>query len=146
MRNDAETLARLLAPIHIPDDDNMAYRVFGSQTKQQKLSLEHSLNLLRERSALHERHIDDIERRHQKMQERLFGARLHGRADAYRRADRFEQTITQLDEQRRKEELAFWKDTAEIRDKLFEAGKEYQALLHRTSLLSGLEPGDEVYA
>jgi len=137
---DAQTLAQMLTPVYLPQDAPLASQLFGGQARQSKFSLEHLANLIQERSQLHKRHLADINHRHMKTQERLFGAQLHGKADGYKNAIRLEQTLSQLEEQKRREELQFWKDTMEIREKVFEQAVEYQALRHRMNLFQGLEP------
>lgn len=137
---DADTLAALLTPVSLQADTSIAARLFGGQGRQIRFSLEHSANLIYERGQLHKRHIADINHRHMHMQERLFGAQLHGRLDGYKNAARFEQVLAQLEEQKRREELQFWKDTMEIRDKMFEQSGEYHALRHRMDLFKDLEP------
>lgn len=143
---DADTLAQMLTPVDIPQDSPIADQLFGGQSRQLRFSLEHFVNLLNERGKLHKRHIADINHRHMHVQGRLFGARLHGRLDGYKNATRFEQMIAQLDEQKRREELQFWKDSMEVRELMFEAAKEYHALSHRAALFRGLEPVGVPYA
>lgn len=140
MVQDAETLAQMLTPVYLPDDAPIAFQLFGGQSRQLRFSLEHLANLIHERSQLHRRHLADINHRHMKTQEQLFGARLHGKADGYRNAIRIEQSLSQLEEQKRRAEIQFWQDTVELRDKMFELASEYQALRHRTNLFRGLEP------
>lgn len=141
LQRDAMTLARFLSPVPLPPEASVAAVVFGAQARRLTLSLEHAANLLYERTLLHERLLADIGHRHLQVHDQLYGARLQGKLDDFRRADRLEGMLLQLDEQRRKEELAFWKDTAEVREALFEQAGEYGALRHRTALLEGLEPG-----
>ena len=135
MEQDALTLARFLAPVAHTDNTPVSEQVFGSQKRQLRLSLEHALNLMNERGQLHQRHMSDINHRHMQIQEKLFGARLHGRLDNYKRATMLERVLVQMDEQRRKEEIGCWKDTVELRQMLFESAKEYQAVRHRANLL-----------
>jgi len=134
MQPDAATLAKLLVPVELPGYASVADRIFGGQTRRARLSIEHIGNLMRERAQLHKRHIADINHRDRQMQEALFGARLNARLDGYRRVTKLEQALPALDKERRQEELAFWKDTAELRDRLFELGGYYQGLRHRMTL------------
>ncbi len=145
MTRDAQTLGKLLQPVTFNDYSTLADQIFGSQLRQQHAGLEHVLNLLSERSRLHKHFLQDIDSRHIQQQERLFGARLHGRLDGYRRATRIEQTLIQLEEQRRQEELRFWADSAELRDRVFELAKEYGALKTRTTLLANAESQGDGY-
>ncbi len=135
---DANTLAQMLTPVEIPPYTPIVDQLFGGQTRQLRLSLEHLANLLNERSKLHKRHIADINHRNMHTQGLLFGARLNGRLDGYKNAARFEQMIAQLEEQKRREDLQFWKDSMEVRELMFESAKEYHALSHRAALFRGL--------
>lgn len=145
-RRDALTLAEMLRPVYLPADTPLAQQVFGSQMRQQKLSVEHILNLINERTVLHKRILDDIAHSHMDMQGQLYGARLHANMDGHARELKVLRFLLQLDEQRRREEVDFWKDTAELREKLFEVAGEYQALRHRTSVFESIEPREGVYA
>jgi hypothetical protein len=141
LEQDAGTLSRMVSQRVGGADDSVVQQLFGGQAGRLKFSLEHAVNLLNERRHLHKRLIGDINHRHMQIQERLFGARLHGRLDGYKNALRLEQTLLQLDEQRRREELQFWKDTVDIREGLFESAGDYHALRMRMSLFEGLDGG-----
>ena len=145
MNRDATTLARMLQPVELNEDAPLAEQIFGNQARQQRFSLVHAVNLLGERAQLHKRHVEDIDHRHLQVQEELFGARLHAREDGYRRATKLEQMLIPLEKERRQEDLAFWKDTADLRDRLFELGGDYQTVRHRAALLSGLEPAEDIH-
>ncbi|MCD6287487.1 MAG: hypothetical protein J7M12_00085 [Candidatus Hydrogenedentes bacterium] len=145
MVRDASTLADMLEPISIPYDATMVDHVFGLQRRHQRLSLKHVANLLYERIRIHTRHLEDIARRDMQIQESLFGAQLNRNLDNGKNAIKLTGMLHQLDQQRRQEELAFWKDTAELRNILFENAQEYQALRHRTTLLDSLEPRGNEY-
>lgn len=138
---DAETLAMFLRPVDVPLYSSVAQQVFGARTRESGISMEHLLNLFYERARIHERHMNDIERRHHGLQEQLFGAQLHSSLDNHKRELTVQSSLMQLDSERRKEELAFWKDSSDIRESLFDAAKEYQASRHRASFLEGLESG-----
>lgn len=145
MQADANTLAKLLSPVSISGYASIADQIFGSQAERQKLSLEHILNLVNERSILHKRHLAEIQRRHMDVHAQLAGARRDWRLDNHRLATQLQSALIQLDEQRHREELQFWKDTTDLREKLFETAEEYQAGRHRASLLEGTEPGGGAY-
>lgn len=145
MERDSDTLAEFLAPVEIPVYAPISEQIFGQQSRQSQISLEHTLNLITERSRIHKRHMDDIQQRHRELHGQLFGAQLHSDLDNHKREMNLQTTLLRLDAERRKEELAFWKDTSELRDKLFEEATEYQAVRHRTSLLGNAEPGGIPY-
>ena len=126
-----------------PPDESVASLVFGGMMNRQRLSLEHLGALLRERERLHERHAFNLRHRNYEVQGRLFGAKLHGRLDDYKRATRLEQLLAQIEDQQRREELDFWKDTMELQRTMVEAAQEYDALRQRASLLDDYGPAEE---
>jgi len=118
---------------------SIADQVFGNQKQQEYTSLRHLTNLLHERAELHKQHIHDIDHRHLQIQEELFGVRINHNQDRARRLSNLEGQLLQLEGQRRDEELAFWKDTVEIREKLFETASAYKDAKHRYSVFSQVE-------
>ena len=75
----------------------------------------------------------------------LEGAKRDWRLDNHRLASQLQSTLIQLDEQRHRGELQFWKDTTDLREKLFETAEEYQAGRHRASLLESMDTGSDAY-
>jgi hypothetical protein len=145
MERDAGSLADFLAPVEISAYAPISEQIFGEQSRQSKISLEHILNLMNERARIHKRHMDDIEERHRQLHGQLFGAQLHSKEDNHKREMGLQTTLMRLDTERRKEELTFWKDSSDLRESLFELAKEYQAARHRTALLGDVESGGEPY-
>ena len=79
------------------------------------------------------------------VQEGLYGAHLNKHLDKGKRATQMQQMLHQLGNQRRQEELALWKDTSTLRERLFDLAKEYQDAKHRTGLMKSVEAGDAAY-
>ena len=77
----------------------------------------------------------DIRHRHGKCQEDLFLAKLNAQADGGRHLASLEKLLVQLESDKRREELAYWKDTAELRNTLFENAKEYATARDRAAIL-----------
>ncbi len=142
MAADAATLRDLLDSPYDSPPDSLVDQVFGNQQRQHHLALEHLAHLLDERARLHRRMVADIAHRHMALQQELFGAKLHYQLDNHRRATRVEGMLMQLEEQKRREELTFWKDSVELREKLFELTRDYEAIRRRSALLSGVTPTD----
>jgi len=71
--------------------------------------------------------------------EKLSILKMHFPIDAGRTQQNLERLIIQLEEEHREEEINFWKDTAEIREKLFEDAAEYSATKRRKDMLYGVE-------
>ena len=131
-----DELAEQLAPVHVTPIDPVTEQVFGAQLRRTQYSLEQSTELLNERAALYRQHLRDIDHRRMQIQEELFGARLHAREDGHRRALRLQQTLLQLEGDRRQEALAFWKDATDLRKSSLEHSGEYDALRHRVRMLA----------
>ncbi len=136
---DADLLQKALSPLEKATTYSVADQVFGNQKQLEYLGLKHSANLFYERCNLHKQHIQDIDHTHLKVQEKLFGVKINNSPDKARRLSNLEGQLLQLDSQRRDEELAFWKDTVELREKLFESATQYKAANHRYSIFSDVE-------
>ena len=81
----------------------------------------------------------DIDHRHLQIQEQLFGVKINNSPDKARRQSNLESQLLQLEQQRRDEELAFWKDTVELRQGVFESAAAFKDAKHRYSVFSGVE-------
>ena len=138
-RQDTDLLQKALDADCGQEESSVAEQVFGNQRRQEYVGLRHLANLLYERSRLHTQHIQDIDHRHIEIQEKLFGVRINNTPDKGKRQSGLESQLLQLEQQRRDEELAFWKDTVDIRQKLFETTSTYTAAKHRYSIFSGVE-------
>jgi hypothetical protein len=136
---DADLLQNALLPIGKYEARSVADQVFGDQKQREYLGLKHSANLFYERCKLHEQHILEIDRRHIEIQERRFGVEINNFPDKARRLSNLEGQLLQLEQQRRDEELGFWKDTVELRQTLFESAATYRAARHRYSVFSDVE-------
>ena len=136
---DADLLQKALSPLEKSVTNSIADQVFGNLKQIEYLDLKHSANLFYERCRLHYQHISEIDRRHIEIQERKFGVEINHNQDRARRLSNLEGQLLQLDSQRRDEELAFWKDTVELRQKLFESAATYKAANHRSSVFSDVE-------
>lgn len=120
-------------------DDSVASQVFGNQKELQHTNLEHSVNLLQERARIHKQHLRDIDHRHIEAQEKLFGVNINNFPDKAKRQSNLESQLLQLEQQKRDEELAFWKDTVDLRRELFDTAALYRVVKHRYSIFSDVE-------
>jgi len=136
---DADLLQKALSPLEKSTTYSVADQVFGNQKQLEYLGIKHLTNLFYERCNLHKQHIKDIDRRHLQVQETLFGVKINNFPDRARRLSNLENQLLQLESQRREEELGFWKDTVELREKLFEGADDYRAAKHRYSVFSNVE-------
>jgi len=136
---DAALLREVLTLYDRPQYLSVAEQVFGTQARQQKLNLKHLANILYERAILHARHLKEINRRLMDCHEKLSILKMHFPVDGGKSAQNLEKLIIQLEEQHRKEEIDFWKDTTEVRGKLFENAAIYTATNRRKAMLYDLE-------
>lgn len=143
LRSDAYLFHRVLLPDPYAVHGSIADQVFGEQKRQGHTDLAHLMNILHERSRLHNQHLRDMDHRHMQIQERLFCVTINNTPDRAKRQSNLESQLLQLEQQRREEELAFWKDTVDVREKLFEAASAYTAARHRYSLFADVEGGHE---
>ena len=68
-----------------------------------------------------------------------FGVKINNSPDKAKRLSNLEGQLLQLEIQRRDEQIAFWKDTVELREKLFEGAATYKDANHRYSIFSDVE-------
>jgi len=143
LRQDTYLLEQMLrAPTGSPD--HLAEQVFKSQKQQESIVFQHLANLLQERHQLYRQHLQDIDHRHGQIQQELFCVRINKASDSAKRLSNLESQLLQLEGNRREEALAFWKDAAELRDKLFERATSYRAARDRYDILTGVEGADEL--
>ena len=139
LKPDADLLQRALNPETDSKNKTVSEQIFGNEIKQQYISLKHAANLFYERCKLNKQHIQDIDHRHLDIQEKKFGAEINHTPENSKRLISLEGQLLQLEQARRDEELAFWKDTVELREKLFENSVDYRAAKHRESIFSDVE-------
>ena len=123
-------------------DATLAERVFGSQARQEKIGLGHLSNILYERAVLHKKHLRDIDWRLTDCLDRLSILKMQFPLGGSRSQQHLEKLIIDLEKQRHDEEISFWKDSAEVRQQLFEGAATYSAAQRRKDMLSGVEAGD----
>jgi hypothetical protein len=139
LRPDAILLRQALTPYASPETSTVAEQVFGNQARQQRIGLKHLANILYERALLDAKHLKEIDRRLMDCHEKLWILKLHFPIDAGRTQQNLERLVVQLEQERRTEEINFWKDTTEIRQKLFEDAGAYSATKRRKDMLYGVE-------
>jgi len=137
LKADSQLLQEALKPI--PHLSHISQQIFGNEAKQQHIGIEHLANLFYERCRLHKKHIDEIQDRHLEVQGSLYGAVINKTPDRAKRMSALETQLFQLENAKREEELAFWKDTAELRQKLFETAGTYRAAQQRYHLFAAME-------
>ena len=138
-RPDTFLLKQALTPYTLFDASTVAEQVFGSQVRQQRISLHHEANVLYERAILHCRHLKEIDRHLMNCHEKLSILKMHFPIDGGRSQQGLERMVLELEQERRTEEINFWKDTAEIREKLFEDAGVYSATKCRQNMFAGVE-------
>lgn len=139
LKQDTELMDNALMPEDTYSTGSISQQVFGNHVKQQYLSLKHAGNLFYERCRLHDRHIKDINHRHLEIQKKKFGVEINNSGDMAKRLSNLESQLLQLESQKRDEQLAFWKDTVELREKLFENADSYRQAKQRIDIFSDVE-------
>jgi hypothetical protein len=136
---DAALLKEALSPSAVPPDGTLAEQVFGGQARQQRIGLGHLANVLYERAVLHQKRLRDIDWRLTDCLDRLSVLKMHFPIDGGRPQQHLEKLIIELEKERHDEETSFWKDSAEIRQQLFENAAIYGAAKRRQDMLYGVE-------
>jgi len=136
---DAALLKEALSPSAGQRDATLAEQVFGGQARQQRIGLGHLANVLYERAMLHKKHLRDIDWHLTDCLDRLSVLKMQLPLDGGRSQQQLEKLIIELERQRHEEEIAFWKDSADIRQQLFENAATYGAARRRKDMLYGVE-------
>ena len=139
LKVDADLLQKALSPLTDYRAASLSEQVFGNELKGQKINLQHGANLFHERCQLNKRHLEDIDHRNMQVQEKLYGVWINNVPDRNKRLGNLESQLLQLEQQRREEELAFWKDTVDLRQQLFETATDYRNNQHRYNIFSDVE-------
>ena len=139
---DAVLLKEALSPYAGPREATLAERVFGSQARQQRIGLKHLANVLYERALLDKKRLRDIDHRLTDFLDRLSVLKMHFPLGDGRPQQQLEKLIIELERQRHEEEISFWKDSAEIRQQLFDGAATYGSAQRRKDMLYGVEAGD----
>jgi len=139
LKPDADLLQQALKPRDNYKTQSVSEQVFGNDLKQQQISLKHTANLFYERCKLNKNHLQEINDRHLKTQERLFGVEINQFPDRNKQLRTLEGQLMQLEQQRRDEELAFWKDTVDLRQVLFDNAADYRGTKDRYTIFSEVE-------
>ena len=139
LKPDAALLREALTSYVSPETSTTAEQVFGNQAREQKIGLKHLANILYERALLHKNHLKEIDHRLMDCHRKLSILKMHFPVDAGRTQQNLERLVVQMEEERRTEEINFWKDTTEIREKLFEDVNTYSATKRRQDMLYGVE-------
>jgi hypothetical protein len=140
---DAILLGQALASYSDPSTSTVAEQVFGQQTRQQGIALRHQANILYERTLIHKARLKEIDRRLMEFQSKLSIVKMHFPLDGGRTQQSLEKLIVDLEKQRHDEEVKFWKDSADVRQELFDGATTYSATRHRHDLLCGVEGHDD---
>jgi hypothetical protein len=136
---DTNLLRRALATSQEPSQQTIAAQVFGNQQKQEYINIAHAASLLYERARIHRQHLRDIDHRLGQIQEMLFCVKINNSPDKTKRQGNLESQLLQLEQQRRDEELAFWKDTVDVRQQFLEGASTYTAAKQRYSVFADVE-------
>lgn len=114
-------------------------QIFGHQLQSEKYTLSHLDQTVEERKKLHRQHIKDLNHRLCQLQEDLGAFRLQRYSPMSREELKLKSEIHQLEKQKRKEELDYWKDVAEINKENLETALQYEASKRRAGLFQGME-------
>lgn len=121
------------------DVGSLADRVFGQQLRRGSATTESLQTLLDKRSELFKHMMHDLYDRRNELTNRLHLARRPYSIRAPQEVARLDKMLLDMESEIRSEELAFWKDTAEVQGNLLEAYFEHAAVKQRASLFDGPE-------
>lgn len=121
------------------DTGSLADRVFGQQLRHGSATTESLRASLDKRSELFKHMMHDLYDRRNELTNRLHLARRPYSIRAPQEMARLDKMLLDMESEIRSEELAFWKDTAEVQANLLEAYFEHAAVKQRASLFDGPE-------
>ncbi len=116
---------------------SLADRVFGRQLQQGSFELRLSAATASRRAEVHEAQMEEMDELHNEVFNQLNFARRPYRLTTPQQIGQLQRMMHQLESDRRREELAYWKDMAEIRQQSLEQAFEYRATRDRYGLLGG---------
>ena len=134
LRDDMEALK---AYSHVEDpkgEGSLAQKVFGQQVDEQKASGRHLSGLLEERWRLYRDHIGELRDEISRTKNRLYIASRPYVIDHPMRQANLEKFLLKLESDARKEEIDFWKDSIDLRDKMWDVANEYRKGVNRSRL------------
>jgi hypothetical protein len=117
--------------------ENPIQKVFYQQAYQHKLTLDQVNTLVDQRQELHDKHLREIQHRHLHFQESLSIVQMNKFPDWTKQATNLERVLLGLEENKRNEEIALWKDTLELHGKAIEETRLYKAITGRANFLAG---------
>jgi hypothetical protein len=122
-----------------PKETDLADRVFGGPLRRGEADIENLRGLIYERGRMLDRNVREIdERRNEVMNSRSFARRAYS-GRTLQEIARLDKLLFELESERRKEYLEFWRDLSRAREGLLESAGEYHAAKDRALLLGGRE-------
>ena len=135
--NDLQEMAIHVNEATKPQSGILSQRVFGQQLDQTKTTAKHLGNLLAERWKIYRAHVQELQEEISDAKNRLTFASRPNSITPPQQATNLEKMLFRLESERRKEQTDFWKDSAELRGKMWETVHEYRATSNRAHLLDG---------
>jgi hypothetical protein len=126
---------------HEGQSSSLSDIIFGNDMRQQQMGVKELNDLRYERLQLHKKHMGDLWHRHIQIQSAMYAVFIAKQPDRTKRLSSLETQLLQTENAQREEELAFWKDTSDLRQKLIEMVSLYNSSRQRYSLFSGVEAG-----
>lgn len=120
--------------------DTLSEQIFGREINHAGLSVDRLNQMLYERCSLHYLHLKDIRHRHMKCQCERFCLKLNSPDQDGRRWASIDSMLAQLETEKRREDLTWWKDTTEIRNTIWDKRWEYDKAKGRAYTLGSLLP------
>lgn len=119
-------------------DDNLAEEIIKEKIRLQKASLVQIINLITEREIAKQNNLASIESEMMKVQGELFLYKciVYPINPDNKRKSNLERAISELENQRRQEEIDCWKDTLELWQELLKIAAEYRATVRRVKMIA----------
>lgn len=119
-----------------PAGYSLVQKVFGQQLEQSKVRISHLGHLLQERAVIYNTHMYDLNQQGNDLKNLLTIARRPYGFHTLQQIASLEKVALSSESEERRERLAFWKDTAEIRDRMLDSAIEYRSTRGRANLFA----------
>ncbi|MFX0097871.1 MAG: hypothetical protein ACFE7E_08950, partial [Candidatus Hodarchaeota archaeon] len=126
-------------------EDNLAEEIIKEKQKFQKTSLVQIINLIAEREKAKQRNMRSLDSEIMDVQSQLYVYRCHVYpiSPDNKRKSNLERALSELENRRRQEDIACWKDTLKLWQRLLEIIAEYRATLRKVALITEIQKADD---
>jgi nitrate reductase assembly molybdenum cofactor insertion protein NarJ len=129
-------------PAYKSRPDSLADRIFGRQLEEKQLWTAHFENILGERNRIYHHQMEEIQEEISHLKGRLESLSRPYSIHPPQLKTQLERILWQTGNEQRREQVRFWKDLLDIKDRMIQNSIEYRQTQDRSTLL---QPEEEKY-